>query len=190
MRETERFTPEQMPDYTIGWDAEGFRGEGDYTEYVRTYIMRPLSSGRRVEGERPAVLAARTGAGAGASRMARVRGRSGARRGRGASWPTLPTTMTCRGQGGKTYQIPIAPPLADHELVVFYDLPPLCFLRVHLSVPRADRLCDGDVPVEPRSVGHLRHSGPIPDSATGGAPTGPSVPVRGRDGRLEYFVLP
>ncbi|XP_028088443.1 uncharacterized protein LOC114288999 [Camellia sinensis] len=25
--------------------------------------------------------------------------------------------MTCRGQGGETYQIPITPPLADHELV-------------------------------------------------------------------------
>ncbi|KAL7248863.1 hypothetical protein ACSBR1_011112 [Camellia fascicularis] len=46
MRDIERFTLEQMTDYTIGWDAEGFRGEGDYTEYVQTYIMQPLSSGR------------------------------------------------------------------------------------------------------------------------------------------------
>lgn len=124
MRDTERFTLEQMVDYTIGWDAEGFRGEGDYTEYVQTYIMRPLSSGRRAERERPAASAARAGAGVGAPRVALVRGRSGTRRGQGASWPTLPTTMTCRGQGGETYQIPIASPPADHELVGFYDLPP------------------------------------------------------------------
>ena len=46
------YTPEDMADYMIGWDAEGFRGEGDYVEYVRTYIMWPLSSGHRVERER------------------------------------------------------------------------------------------------------------------------------------------
>ncbi|XP_028069559.1 uncharacterized protein LOC114272081 [Camellia sinensis] len=124
MRDTERFTPERMADYTIGWDASGYRGEGHYSKYVRTFIMRPLSGGRRAERERPAAPAARAGAGAGTSRTARVRGRSGARRGRGASWPALPTVMTCRRQGGTTYQIPIAPPPADHELVGFYDLPP------------------------------------------------------------------
>lgn len=58
--------------------------------------------------------------------MAPVRGRSGTRRGRGASWLALPTMMTCRGQGGETYQIPIAPPPTDHELVGFDDLPPVC----------------------------------------------------------------
>ncbi|XP_028070706.1 transcription factor SOX-12-like [Camellia sinensis] len=31
--------------------------------------------------------------------------------------------MTCRGQGGETYQIPITPPPPDHELVGFYGLP-------------------------------------------------------------------
>lgn len=133
MRDTERYTLEEMADYTIGWDAEGFRGEGDYTEYVQTYIMRPLNSGRRAERERPA---APVGAGAEAARVARVRDRSRARRGRGASWLALPTMMTCRGQGGKTYQIPFAPPPADHELVGFYDLPPVftiafCILHCH-----------------------------------------------------------
>ncbi|KAL7263185.1 hypothetical protein ACSBR1_001374 [Camellia fascicularis] len=34
MRDSERFTLEQMAGYTIGWDAGRFRGEGDYTEYV------------------------------------------------------------------------------------------------------------------------------------------------------------
>ncbi|GMP73604.1 hypothetical protein CsSME_00031310 [Camellia sinensis var. sinensis] len=85
MRDIERFTAQQMVDYTIGWDAEDFRGEGDYREYVQTYIMRPLNGGRRAERGRPVVPAARAGAGAGTSRTARVRGRSGARRGRGAS---------------------------------------------------------------------------------------------------------
>ncbi|XP_028071578.1 uncharacterized protein LOC114273941 [Camellia sinensis] len=126
MRNTERCTAKEMADYTISWDAEGFRGEGDYLEYVRTYIMRPLSGGRRAERGGPAALVAGAGVGvgAGAPRVARGRGRSGARRGHGASWPALPVTMTCRGRGGGTYQIPIAPPLADHELVGFYGLPP------------------------------------------------------------------
>ncbi|XP_028122438.1 uncharacterized protein LOC114319608 isoform X1 [Camellia sinensis] len=124
MRQTERYPPHEMADYTIGWEAEGFRGEGDYAEYVQTYIMWPLSSGRRAERKRPATPAARAGAGAGVLRMARVRGRSGPRRGRGVGWPALPTMMTYRGQSGEIYQIPIAPPLADHELVGFYDLPP------------------------------------------------------------------
>ncbi|GMP99542.1 hypothetical protein CsSME_00046977 [Camellia sinensis var. sinensis] len=53
-------------DYTVGWGAECHRGEGNYAEYVRTYIMRPLSFGRWVERERPAAPAAGAGAGAGA----------------------------------------------------------------------------------------------------------------------------
>ncbi|KAL7184930.1 hypothetical protein ACSBR2_026973 [Camellia fascicularis] len=126
MRETERFTTEQMADYMLGWEADGFRGEGDYSEYVRTFIMRPLSSGRRAERGRPVAPAAGAGAGAGAgaSRRARVRGRGGVQRGRGTGWPALPMTMTYRGQGGATYQIPFAPPPADHELVDVRDLPP------------------------------------------------------------------
>ncbi|KAF5932894.1 hypothetical protein HYC85_029065 [Camellia sinensis] len=96
MRDTERFTAREMRDYTVGWGAEHHRGEGDYAEYVRTYIMRPLSGGRRAEGERPAAPAAGAGAGAGAgtSRRARVHGRSGARGGRGTGWPALPTASS------------------------------------------------------------------------------------------------
>ncbi|XP_028051743.1 uncharacterized protein LOC114256325, partial [Camellia sinensis] len=81
MRRTETYTPQEMAVCTIGWDSEGFRGEGDYAEYVQTYIMRPLGSARRAERERPAAPAARAGAGIGAPRMARARGRSGPRRG-------------------------------------------------------------------------------------------------------------
>ncbi|KAF5932593.1 hypothetical protein HYC85_028764 [Camellia sinensis] len=115
-----------MGDYTVDWGAEHHSGEGDYAEYVWTYIMRPLSGGRRVEGERPATPAAGAGAGAGAgaSRRARVRGRGGVQRGRGTSWPALPTLLTYRGQDGATYQIPFAPPPADHELAGIPDLPP------------------------------------------------------------------
>ncbi|KAL7213424.1 hypothetical protein ACSBR2_016030 [Camellia fascicularis] len=187
MRDTERFTLEQMADYTIGWDAEGFRGEGDYAKYVRTCIMRPLSSGGRAERERPAAPAARAGvgAGAGAPRMARVRGRRGTRRGRGASWLALPTTMTCRGQGGETYQIPIAPPLADHELVGFYDLPPASSEYTRQSL----ELTASMMGMFQRSLDLLAIYGipaPFQIAATDGAPAGPSVPARGgeREGRV------
>ncbi|GMP61421.1 hypothetical protein CsSME_00023896 [Camellia sinensis var. sinensis] len=146
-------------DYTVGWGAKHHRGEGDYTEYVRTYIMRPLSGGRRAERERPAAPAA--GAGAGTSRMARIRGRSGPRRGQGVSWPALPTVLTCRGQGEGTYQIPFAPPPADHELVGFYDLPP----------PRTfDVLALYSIPP------------PFQIPPVGGVPAGPSIPARGGRG--------
>ena len=112
MRHTEGFSLEQMRDYSVGWGTEHHKGEGDYAEYVRTYIMRPLSGGRRAEGERPAAPAAGAGAGAGAStsRRARVHGRSGAQAGRGTGWPALPTALSYRGQDGATYQIPFAPP--------------------------------------------------------------------------------
>ena len=133
MRHTEGFSFEHMRDYTVGWGAECHRGEGDYAEYVRTYIMRPLSGGRRAERGGPAAPVAGAGAGAGTSRTARVRGRSGARRGRGVSWPALPTSLTYRGQGGATYQIPFAPPPADHELVGFHDLPPVCITTFYAS---------------------------------------------------------
>ena len=138
MRHTERFSLEQMRGFTVGWSEEHHRGEGDYAEYVRTYIMRPLSGGRRAEGERPAAPAAGAGAGAGAgtSRRARVHGRSGAQGGRGTGWPALPTVLSYRGQDGATYQIPFAPPPADHELAGIPDLPPVCitsFCILHIS---------------------------------------------------------
>ena len=139
MRDTERFTVDQMVDYTLGWAADDFRGEGDYSEYVRTFIMRPLSGGRRADPERPAAPAARVevGAGVGSSQRARarVRGRGRAQRGRGAGWPDLPTMLTYRGQSGEIYQIPFAPPPAGHELAGIPDLPPVCitaFLYSHL----------------------------------------------------------
>ncbi|KAF5932472.1 hypothetical protein HYC85_028643 [Camellia sinensis] len=126
IRDTERFTAREMREYTTGWGEEHHRGEGDYTEYIRTYIMRPLSGGRRAEEERPAAPAAGAGAGAGAgtSRRGRVHGRSGARGGQGTGWPALPTVLSYRGQDGATYQIPFAPPPAGHELAGIPDLPP------------------------------------------------------------------
>ncbi|XP_028122440.1 uncharacterized protein LOC114319608 isoform X3 [Camellia sinensis] len=176
MRQTERYPPHEMADYTIGWEAEGFRGEGDYAEYVQTYIMWPLSSGRRAERKRPATPAARAGAGAGVLRMARVRGRSGPRRGRGVGWPALPTMMTYRGQSGEIYQIPIAPPLADHELVGFYDLPPASSEYTRQSL----ELNASMIGMLQRSLDLLAlYSIPPPFQilTTGGAPAGPYVPA-------------
>ena len=128
MRHTERFSLAHLREYTAGWGAERHRGEGDYVEYVRTYIMRPLSSGRRAERERPVAPAA----GAGASRRARLRGRGGVQRRRGIGWPALPTLLTYRGPGGATYQIPFTPPPTDHELVGVPDLPPVCIIAFRI----------------------------------------------------------
>ena len=139
MRETEGYSFQQMEDYTLGWavDVDADRGEGDYSEYVRTFLMRPLSGGRRVDPARPAAPAARAeaGAGVGSSQRARARGRRGVQRGRGTGWPALPTMLTYRGQSGETYQIPFAPPPAGHELAGIPDLPPVCItLFLHLAL--------------------------------------------------------
>ncbi|XP_028080394.1 uncharacterized protein LOC114281980 [Camellia sinensis] len=70
--------------------------------------------------ERPAATVGRVGG----SRTTQAHGRRGSRWGQRAGWPDLPTTMTCRGRAGETYQIPIAPLLADHELVGVRGLTP------------------------------------------------------------------
>ncbi|CAL5381988.1 unnamed protein product [Camellia sinensis] len=181
MRDTERFTAQEMVDYTIGWDAGDFRGEGNFREYVQTYIMRPLSGGRRAERGGPAAPVAGAGAGAGTSRAARVRGRSGARRGRGVSWPALPTTMTCRGQGGATYQISFAPPPADYELVGFYDLPPASseYTRQSLEL-NASMMGMLQRTFDLLALYSIPRPFQIP--TVGGVPAGPSIPTGG-DGR-------
>lgn len=46
MRVTERYTLQEMRRYTVGWDAECFRGKGDYTEFIQAYLMSPLGSAR------------------------------------------------------------------------------------------------------------------------------------------------
>lgn len=182
-RHTERYTSEEMIDYTLGWDSEFFKDEGDYTEFIQAYLMQPLTGAHRAERERPAVPAA----GVGASRAPQACERSGSRRGQEARWPELPTTMTCRGQGGEMYQIPIAPPPTDHELIGVYGSTPVCttilcilysyfisfdipqntndfntfvgFRRVHSPVSGANCLRDGDVAAEHRPVNHLQHPG-------------------------------
>ncbi|GMQ03811.1 hypothetical protein CsSME_00049464 [Camellia sinensis var. sinensis] len=107
---------------------------------------------------------------------ARVRGRGGAQGGRGAGWPALPAVLTFWGQGGATYQIPFAPPPADHEFVGVPDLPPASsgYTRQSLEMNAS-------------MMGMLQwtfdllalYSIPIP--MAGGVPAGPSVPARGRD---------
>ncbi|KAF5931800.1 hypothetical protein HYC85_027971 [Camellia sinensis] len=160
MRETEGLTTEQLDDYSIGWEEAGFRGTGDYQEYVRTYLMRPLS-GRRVEGARPVASATGAGAGAGAGSSRRAR-------------------------GGSTYQIPFAPPPAGHEFIGVPDLPPASsgYTRQSLAMNASmmgmlqrtfDLLALYSIPP------------PFQIPIAGGAPAGPSVPARGRDEEGRIF---
>lgn len=148
--------------------------------------MPPLSSARRVERERPAAPAARVGA----PRAARARGMSGSRRGQGPEWSALPTMMTCRGQGGKTYQIPIAPPPADHELIGVYGSAPASIEYTHQSL----ELTTSVMGMLQRSLDLLTIYGipaPFQIPAAGGAPAGPSVSTRGAGrARRETTVHP
>ncbi|KAF5934503.1 hypothetical protein HYC85_030674 [Camellia sinensis] len=157
MRETERLTTEQMDDYTIGWEETCFRGIGDYREYVQTYLMRPLSGDRRAEGARPVAPAAGAGAGAGAGASRRAR-------------------------GGATYQIPFAPPPADHEFVGVPDLPPASSGYTRQSLEMNASMMG----ILQRTFDLLAlYSIPIP--GVGGASAGPSVLARGRDEEGRVF---
>ncbi|XP_028118007.1 uncharacterized protein LOC114315602 [Camellia sinensis] len=90
--------------------------------------------------------------------------------------------MTCRGRGGETYQIPIAPPPADHVLVWFYGLPPTS----------SEYTCQS-LELTASVMGMLQQSldllaiysipPPFQIPTVGGAPAGPSVPAGG-DGRV------
>ena len=42
MRVIERYTTQEMIDFTKGWDANFFRLEGDYIAFIQTYLMLPL----------------------------------------------------------------------------------------------------------------------------------------------------
>ncbi|GMP46691.1 hypothetical protein CsSME_00014745 [Camellia sinensis var. sinensis] len=97
--------------------------------------------------------------------------------------------MTCRGQDGETYQIPIAPPPADHELITDYLNTFAGFHRVHRTGSGAVGFGDGDTVEEHGSLQYLRYStgastGPsVPPRVAGGAGQGMSVHSRGRDRR-------
>ncbi|GMP66676.1 hypothetical protein CsSME_00026940 [Camellia sinensis var. sinensis] len=173
-----------MIDHTIGWDSNFFRDEGDYSEFIQTYLMRPLASAHRVERERPAAPVAR----AGVPRATQARDRSGSRRGQRVEWPELPTTMTCRGQGGETYQIPIAPPLADHELVGVRGSTPVLIEYTGQAL----ELTASMMRMLQRSIDLLTIYGnpaPFQIPVTGGASAGPSVPPRAAGGARRGMTI-
>ncbi|GMQ02233.1 hypothetical protein CsSME_00048557 [Camellia sinensis var. sinensis] len=162
-----------MIDFMIGWDTDFFRDDGDYTNFIQIYLMRPLTSAHRAERERPAVPVGGTGA----SRATQAHSRRGSRRGRRAEWPDLPTTMTCRGQAGETFQIPIAPPPVDHELV-----------GVRGSTPASIEYTGQALELSASMIGMLQRSvdllsiygipAPFQIPAPAGAPAGPSMPPK------------
>ncbi|GMP88136.1 hypothetical protein CsSME_00040221 [Camellia sinensis var. sinensis] len=78
-----------------------------------TYLIPPLTSTHRGERDRAPTAAER----ARGSRLTQAHDRRGSQARRRAGWPELPTTVTCQGCARETYQIPIAPAPAGHELV-------------------------------------------------------------------------
>ncbi|GMP24225.1 hypothetical protein CsSME_00001564 [Camellia sinensis var. sinensis] len=173
-----------MMDYTIGWDSNLFRDEGNYIEFVQAYLIRPLTGARRVEKEKPAAPAA----GAGASRAAQAHSKSGSRRRQGVGWPALPTTMTCRGQGGETYQIPVAPPPADHGLVKVRSSTPPSIEYTSQSLELTASL----MRMLQRSLDLLTIYGipaPFQIPAAGGAPAGPSASTRAAGGTRRGMTI-
>lgn len=171
-------------DFTIGWDADFFRAEGDYTDFIQTYLMRPLTGARRAERGRPRAPVG----GAGASKATQAHSRRGSQSGQRAEWLELPTTMTCRGQGRETYQIPISPPPADHELV-----------RVRGSTPASIEYTGQSLELMASVMGMLQRSldllgiysipGPFQIPATAGASARLSVPLRAARGAVRGMTI-
>ncbi|GMP46696.1 hypothetical protein CsSME_00014748 [Camellia sinensis var. sinensis] len=97
--------------------------------------------------------------------------------------------MTCRGQAGETYQIPIAPPPADHELITDYLNTFAGFHRVHWAGSGAVGFGDGDAAEEHGPAQYLQYSTgalaepSVPPRVAGGAGRGMSVHSQGRDRR-------
>ncbi|GMP85730.1 hypothetical protein CsSME_00038774 [Camellia sinensis var. sinensis] len=90
MRVTERYTMQEMINFKRGWDADFFRLEGDYTAFIQTYLMLPLTSAHRGERARAPTIGER----AGGSRASRAHDRRGSQTRQKARWPELPASLT------------------------------------------------------------------------------------------------
>ncbi|GMP54659.1 hypothetical protein CsSME_00019746 [Camellia sinensis var. sinensis] len=122
MRATEKFIFQEMMNFTRGWGANFFLVEGDYTPFIQTYLMPPLTGARGGEKVR-APSARESGRGA---RATRTRSRRDVQSRQRTKWPELPTTLTCWQHTGEAYQIPIEPTPAGHELVGVRGSTPVC----------------------------------------------------------------
>ncbi|GMP69064.1 hypothetical protein CsSME_00028460 [Camellia sinensis var. sinensis] len=91
MRSTESLSIEEVIQFMVGQDVDFFRAEGDYTDFILTHLMPPLTG---VRGDEEA--------GAPAARVRRKVTRASRAHGRRAS---------------RAYQIPIELAAAGHELV-------------------------------------------------------------------------
>lgn len=120
MRAIEKFTFQEMIDFTRGWDVDFFWVEDYYTAFIQTYLMSPLTSTR---GDERARASAARGRDRGA-RATRIHGRRDSQTRQRTGWPELPTTLTCWRHTGQAYQIPIEPALVGHELIEVQDSTP------------------------------------------------------------------
>ncbi|GMP69062.1 hypothetical protein CsSME_00028458 [Camellia sinensis var. sinensis] len=113
MRSTKSLSVEEVIQFMVGLDVDFFRAEGDYTDFILTHLMPPLTG---VPGDEeagaPAARARRK-----VTRASRACGRRASRAGRRADWLELPTMLTCWRHTRKAYQIPIELAVAGHELV-------------------------------------------------------------------------
>lgn len=172
IRITERYTPQEMIDFMIGWDADLFRLDGDYTVFIQTYLMPALTRAQRGGRDRAPTAAEN----AGGSRATQAHDRKGSKARRRAGWLELPTTMTCQGRAGETYQIPIAPRgptpvctiryILQTQFISVFALQITNHLntftgihKVHRAGSRAVGFFDGDGADEHGPAQHLQHPG-------------------------------
>ncbi|GMP99157.1 hypothetical protein CsSME_00046744 [Camellia sinensis var. sinensis] len=93
----ERFLRQAMglpePVFKGGLEADYFRGEGDYSTFIRTHLMPPLTGIRR-GGEARASTARERARVPRATRATRTHGGGATQAGQRTGWPELPTTLT------------------------------------------------------------------------------------------------
>lgn len=111
MRTADSLPVEAIVQYMAGLDVDFFRGVGDYTTFIQTHLMPPLTgvcagyaAGAALAGETAHAAKADIG---GAPPTVHV-----------AGWPAIPTTIPCWWPNGMVYQILIEPPEVEHGYVM------------------------------------------------------------------------
>ncbi|KAL7181420.1 hypothetical protein ACSBR1_040329 [Camellia fascicularis] len=104
IRIVDSLSTEAIIQYMVGLDADYFRGEGNYTTFIRTLLMPPLT-GVHAGDAVGALQEAKAGIG-GAPSNAQATG-----------CPAIPTTILCCWPSGTIYQLPIEPLETGHGYV-------------------------------------------------------------------------
>ncbi|GMP66529.1 hypothetical protein CsSME_00026852 [Camellia sinensis var. sinensis] len=110
MRSADSLSVDTVTQFMVGLDADYFRAKGDYTTFIQTHLMPPLTGVRGSEGAKAPIARE-------VRRATRARARGAPPTGQGTGWLEFPTAFTCWQHTAVAYQVPIEPAATSHELV-------------------------------------------------------------------------